>query len=91
MSTGILTFNQLISLLQCGRGQLPAYLDALGQYGVLVQGCWVISSHLLYPGDTQTTLCNARDYLVSCIYIMLCISNTHTHTHTHTALLLQPD
>jgi hypothetical protein len=65
-STGVLTLNQLTSLLQCGRGQLPAYLDALQQHGVLVQGCWVVGSHLLYPSDNQATLRSARDYLLYC-------------------------
>lgn len=77
-STGVLTLSQLSSLLQCGRGHLPAFLDALQQHGVLVQGCWVVGSHLLYPSENQTTLRSARDYLVcvcACAHtcVLMCV------------------
>lgn len=74
VSTGILTFNQLSSLLQCGRGQLPAYLEALGEHGVLVQGCWLVASHVLYPADTHSSLRDTRDYLLCCFSQARCIA-----------------
>ena len=67
----MLTLGQLCSLLQCGRGQLPAYLDALQKHGVLVQGCWVAGSHLLHPSEDQAALRSTRDYLVRHTLLML--------------------
>jgi DNA-directed RNA polymerase-3 subunit RPC5 len=73
-STGVLTLAQLSSLLQCGRGQLPAYLEALQQHGVLVQGCWVVSSHTLYPSEMHASLRDARDYLLYCFSQTRCLA-----------------
>ncbi len=61
-------FGQLCSLLGV-TGQSGSVLKAVQACGVLVQGCWVVKSDLLYPEDQAKR--NARDYIVSvcaCVY-----------------------
>ncbi len=63
-------FGQLCSLLGV-TGQSGGVLKAVQACGVLVQGCWVIKSDLLYPEDQAKR--NARDYIVSG-RIYVCVS-----------------
>ncbi|XP_064406985.1 DNA-directed RNA polymerase III subunit RPC5-like [Halichondria panicea] len=56
-------FGQLCSLLGV-TGQSGGVLKAVQACGVLVQGCWVIKSDLLYPEDQAKR--NARDYILWC-------------------------
>ena len=44
---------------------MGAVLEALVSYAVLVQGCWVVASTILYPDAAQVARRNARDYIVS--------------------------
>lgn len=44
---------------------MGAVLEALMSCAVLVQGCWVIASAVLYPDTSQIARRNARDYIVS--------------------------
>ncbi len=64
-------FGQLCSLLGV-TGQSGGVLKAVQACGVLVQGCWVIKSDLLYPEDQAKR--NARDYIVSGrTYVCVCV------------------
>ena len=63
-STHVLQLSQLCTLLRCGRGQVTVYLDALQECGVLVQGCWVLSSLLAHPKGEEADIRCVRDYIV---------------------------
>lgn len=67
----VIQFRQLLALLP--RGTDPtAVIRCLQQVAVLVQGCWVVKSEILYPKDTTSPhsgvsaehLCRGRDYLM---------------------------
>ena len=58
----MIQFEQLCSLL--GVSGTPV-LEALSNCAVLVQGCWVVASAVLYPDSSQAARRNARDYIVS--------------------------
>lgn len=63
-STHVLQLSHLCTLLRCGRGQVTVYLDALQECGVLVQGCWVLSSRLAHPKEEEADTRRVRDYIV---------------------------
>jgi len=76
-SSHVMQFQQLCTLLG-GRGQAPALLEAVQGCGVLVQGCWVVSSKVVFPEKESSLLQNARDYIVSvhayvCVHTLLCL------------------
>ncbi len=60
----VVQFSWLVSMLG-GRSQAGALCEALDGCAVLVQGCWVVRSELLHPGDEAKYLRRARDYVVS--------------------------
>lgn len=60
----MIQFNQLCSLLGV-TGQAAGVLEAVKMCGVLVQGCWVVRSDLVYPQPEDKNKRNARDYIVS--------------------------
>ncbi len=67
----VLRFSQLIALLSKGTDPTAA-LRSLQQMAMLVQGCWVVKSDVLYPKDSYSaysgipadTLCRGRDYVM---------------------------
>ncbi|CAE1294476.1 RPC5 [Acanthosepion pharaonis] len=67
----VIQFRQLLALLP--RGTDPtAVIRCLQQVAILVQGCWVVKSEILYPKGTTSPhsgvsaehLCRGRDYLM---------------------------
>lgn len=71
MNAKILRFSQLLSLLPKNTDPTAA-LRCLQQVALLVQGCWVVKSEVLYPKDTFSSysgvpaesLCRGRDYVM---------------------------
>ncbi|XP_066026636.1 DNA-directed RNA polymerase III subunit RPC5-like isoform X2 [Pocillopora verrucosa] len=67
----VISFSQLCRLLSPAAKE-ASVLKCLQQYAVLVQGCWVVKSELLYPegtispsgGIAADILCKGRDYLM---------------------------
>lgn len=67
----VLRFSQLLHYLP-GLSDPSSVLIPLQQVAVLVQGCWVVKSEILYPKDTHSPntavpaemLCRGRDYLM---------------------------
>ncbi|XP_020608714.1 DNA-directed RNA polymerase III subunit RPC5-like [Orbicella faveolata] len=67
----VISFSQLCRLLSPGAKE-ASVLKCVQQYAVLVQGCWVVKSELLYPegsispnsGIAADILCKGRDYLM---------------------------
>lgn len=67
----VISFSQLCRLLSPAAKE-ASILKCLQQYAVLVQGCWVVKSELLYPegtispsgGISADILCKGRDYLM---------------------------
>ena len=67
----VIRFGQLLALLPQGTDPL-AVIRCLQQVAVLVQGCWVVKSEILYPKDqcsphsgvSSEHLCRGRDYVV---------------------------
>ncbi|KAK7003517.1 DNA-directed RNA polymerase III subunit RPC5 [Biomphalaria glabrata] len=55
----VIRFNQLISFLARGTDQ-QAVLRTLQSMAVLVQGCWVVKSELLYPDEEKEELARKR-------------------------------
>ena len=43
---------------------MASVLEAVLSCGVLVQGCWVVASQVLYPDPSDTAKRTARDYMV---------------------------
>ena len=70
-SAKVIRFSQLMSLLPKGTDATTA-LRCVQQVALLVQGCWVVKSEVLYPRDTFSaysgvpaeTLCRGRDYIL---------------------------
>nr|XP_006818447.1 PREDICTED: DNA-directed RNA polymerase III subunit RPC5-like [Saccoglossus kowalevskii] len=70
-SAKVLQFSQLLTLIS-GHSDVMAVLRSLQQVAVLVQGCWVVKSDVLYPKDTISAnsgvsaeiLCRGRDYIM---------------------------
>lgn len=68
----VIKFGQLLQLLPRDTDAM-AVLRSLQQVAMLVQGCWVVKSEILYPKDTFSShsgvsseiLCRARNYVVS--------------------------
>ncbi|KAM7448595.1 DNA-directed RNA polymerase III subunit RPC5 [Porites harrisoni] len=73
----VISFSQLCRLLSPARTLSQAakevvVLKCVQQYAVLVQGCWVVKSELLYPegsispnsGIPADILCRGRDYIM---------------------------
>ncbi|XP_033749555.1 LOW QUALITY PROTEIN: DNA-directed RNA polymerase III subunit RPC5-like [Pecten maximus] len=67
----VMRFSQLMALLPQGTESMGA-LRSLQQVAVLVQGCWVVKSEILYPkeatsphsGVSADHLCRGRDYVM---------------------------
>ncbi|XP_044185090.1 DNA-directed RNA polymerase III subunit RPC5-like isoform X1 [Acropora millepora] len=67
----VINFSQLCRLLSPATKEATV-LKCVQQYAVLVQGCWVVKSELLYPegsispnsGIAADILCRGRDYLM---------------------------
>ncbi|XP_068672211.1 DNA-directed RNA polymerase III subunit RPC5-like isoform X1 [Montipora foliosa] len=67
----VISFSQLCRLLSPPTKEATV-LKCVQQYAVLVQGCWVVKSELLYPegsispnsGIAADILCKGRDYLM---------------------------
>ena len=71
-STKIIHFYTLLSLLP-GSPDPNAVVRLLQSYAVLIQGCWIVKSDLLFPSGTISTtgvcsekICKARDLLLCC-------------------------
>ncbi|XP_038065974.1 DNA-directed RNA polymerase III subunit RPC5-like isoform X2 [Patiria miniata] len=66
-----LRFSQLLTILP-GAPDATAVLRAVQQVAMLVQGCWVVKSDVLYPKDSTSPisgvpadiLCRGRDYVM---------------------------
>lgn len=69
----VMQFEKLCSLLG-GRSQSLVLLEAVQECGVLVQGCWVVASEVVYPGEGSSVLRSARDYIVRCVCLPVCLS-----------------
>ncbi|OWF55981.1 DNA-directed RNA polymerase III subunit RPC5-like [Mizuhopecten yessoensis] len=67
----VMRFSQLMALLPQGTESMGA-LRSLQQVAVLVQGCWVVKSEVLYPKEATSPhsgvaadhLCRGRDYVM---------------------------
>ncbi|XP_041364495.1 DNA-directed RNA polymerase III subunit RPC5-like isoform X2 [Gigantopelta aegis] len=67
----VIRFSQLMALLPQGTDTVSA-LRSVQQVAVLVQGCWVVKSDILYPkevcsphsGVSSEYLCRGRDYMM---------------------------
>ena len=57
-------FGNLCSLLGVSGSKMGSVLEALLNYSVLVQGCWVVASHVIYPDSNEMARRNIRDYMV---------------------------
>ena len=69
----VMQFEKLCSLLG-GRSQSLVLLEAVQECGVLVQGCWVVASEVVYPGEGSSMLRSARDYIVRCVCLSDCLT-----------------
>jgi len=65
-------FKQLCSMLAISASQRGAMLEALVKHAVLVQGCWVVASTVLYPEGTEAAKRSARDYIVG-VNVCVCV------------------
>ena len=61
----VIQFSELCSLLGVSGAKVGGVLQAVQECGVLVQGCWVLASHVTFPQQEQAAERNARDYIVS--------------------------
>ncbi|XP_057311947.1 DNA-directed RNA polymerase III subunit RPC5-like [Hydractinia symbiolongicarpus] len=69
----VLQFTQLCTLLGGGLDE-NVVLKGLTQYALLVQGCWVVKSEVLYPRESKSQVSGlaaeklwpSRDYLMFC-------------------------
>lgn len=64
-SVHMIQFSRLCSLLGVMGGGVLSVCEAVKNTAVLVQGCWVVSSQQLFPGDENASKRNSRDYIVS--------------------------
>ncbi|CAN8002790.1 unnamed protein product, partial [Ixodes hexagonus] len=70
-SAKVVDFPKLMSVLP-SKSDATSVVRFLQQVALLVQGCWVVKSDVLYPKDTFSavtgvpaeTMCRARDYLM---------------------------
>ena len=60
----MIQFGQLCSLLGVTGGKMGGVLEAVMGCAVLVQGCWVVASHEIFPDSSDVAKRNARDYIV---------------------------
>ena len=67
----MIQFGQLCSLLGVSGVKMRSVLEVVLSCSVLVQGCWVVSSHLVFPDPNEAAKRNARDYIVSSINAFL--------------------
>ena len=77
LNAHVIQFSQLCSLLGV-TGQAASVLEAVKGCGVLVQGCWVVRSDLVYSRPEDSHKKNARDYIVSCSISTVVISTLRT-------------
>ena len=42
---------------------MAGVLEAVMECAVLVQGCWAVSSHVVFPESNKAAKRNARDYI----------------------------
>ena len=63
-SVHMIQFSRLCSLLGVIGGGVLSVCEAVKNCAVLVQGCWVVSSQQLFPGDENASKRNSRDYIV---------------------------
>lgn len=66
-SVHMIQFSRLCSLLGVMGGGVLSVCEAVKNTAVLVQGCWVVSSQQLFPGDGNASKRNSRDYIVNMI------------------------
>lgn len=55
--------------------RMDRVLEAVLGCSVLVQGCWVVSSHVLFPESNEAAKRNARDYIVRILLINFLINS----------------
>ena len=56
----MIQLGQLCSLLGVSGGKVVGVLEAVMGCAVLVQGCWVVSSHVVFPESNEAAKRNAR-------------------------------
>ena len=61
----MIQFSRLCSMLGVAGGGVTSVCEAVRGCAVLVQGCWVVSSQQIFPGEENSTKRNTRDYIVS--------------------------
>lgn len=85
----VLQFTQLCALLGGGMDS-EAVLTALTQYSMLVQGCWVVKSNILYPEGTKSHISGldasklwpSRDYVLFCFNRKRVLSRKEVSSNT---------
>lgn len=60
----MMQLNRLCSMLGVMGGAVMSVCEAVRSCAVLVQGCWVVSSQQLFPGDDNASKRSSRDYIV---------------------------
>lgn len=65
-SAHMIQFGQLCSLLGVAGGKMGSVLEAVLSCSVLVQGCWVVASHVIFPDSKEAAKRSARDYILWC-------------------------
>ena len=80
----VLPFREICNLLSLSAGPLQEEaLSCLPQVAVLVNGCWVVKSRLIYNSEYISpsnnvdgdVMCQVRDYIVSRVFHSLPIIN----------------
>ena len=61
----MIQFGSLCSMLGVMGGGVVSVCEAVRGCAVLVQGCWVVSSQQIFPGEENLLKRNSRDYIVS--------------------------
>ena len=79
----MIQFGQLCSLLGMSGGKVGGVLEAVIGCSVLVQGCWVVDSHVIFLDASDAAKRNARDYIVrvcvwytcarTCVRVCVCV------------------
>ncbi|CAK8687070.1 unnamed protein product [Clavelina lepadiformis] len=73
-SANIVHFSHLLTLIP-GASDANSVVRSLQSFAVLVQGCWIVKSEILYPANTVSsitgvpaeTMCRVRDYIL-CLF-----------------------
>lgn len=60
----MIQFGRLCSMLGVTGGGVMGVCEAVRACAVLVQGCWVVSSQQILPGEENSLKRNSRDYIV---------------------------